>query len=333
MTTIRDVAQLAGVSTATVSHVLNDTRVVSDDLRGRVVAAMVTLNYRPNAVARSLRVSETLTIGLIVPDVELPFFARYARDIETAASEVGYNVILCNSNWALANELRYLDHLLARRVDGLICISVSLTPEHIIPVLRRNAPVVWLEESRIGQSFDSIVLDNHRGAYDAAWHLIERGHRRIGCITGPIVAQLTGDRIAGVRQALNDAGIAHDERLMMIGAYDAESGYHLAGQLLDLADPPTALFAFNDIMAIGALRAAYERGLRVGQQIGIIGFDGIGLTAHVSPPLSTIEQPTPAMSAAAISLLLERVSGQHHGESRTLRFQPRLVARESTLGA
>ncbi len=333
MTTIRDVAQLAGVSTATVSHVLNDTRVVSDDLRGRVVAAMVTLNYRPNAVARSLRVSETLTIGLIVPDVELPFFARYARDIEVAASEVGYNVILCNSNWALANELRYLDHLLARRVDGLICISVSMTPEHIAPILRRNAPVVWLEESRIGHDADAIILDNQRGAYDAAWHLIERGHQRIGCITGPTVAQLTGDRISGFRQALRDAGLIHDERLTRVGAYDAESGYRLAGELLDLGEPPTALFAFNDIMAIGALRAAHERGLRAGQHIGIIGFDGIGLTAHASPPLSTIEQPTRAMSEAAIALLLERVNGQHRGESRTLRFQARLVARESTLGA
>ena len=247
--------------------------------------------------------------------------------------ELAYPLERSKDAVALANELRYLDHLLARRVDGLICISVSMTPEHIAPILRRNAPVVWLEESRIGHDADAIILDNQRGAYDAAWHLIERGHQRIGCITGPTVAQLTGDRISGFRQALRDAGLIHDERLTRVGAYDAESGYRLAGELLDLGEPPTALFAFNDIMAIGALRAAHERGLRAGQHIGIIGFDGIGLTAHASPPLSTIEQPTRAMSEAAIALLLERVNGQHRGESRTLRFQARLVARESTLGA
>ncbi|HMO58456.1 MAG TPA: LacI family DNA-binding transcriptional regulator [Roseiflexaceae bacterium] len=329
---MRDVAQLAGVSTATVSHVINETRAVSEDLRGRVVAAMEALSYRPNAVARSLRVSETLTIGLIVPDVEIPFFARYARCIESAASEVGYTVILCNSNWLLENELRYLDHLLAQRVDGLICISVSMTAEHVLPVLRRNAPVIWLEEGRPGQRFDAVVLNNMKGAVDATTHLIECGHRRIGCITGPVVTQLARDRIQGYRHTLEQHGLVFDPDLMRGGDYTASSGYEAAIQLLERPDRPTAIFAFNDMMAIGAIRAINERGMRVPEDVAVIGFDGIGLTEHTCPPLSTIAQPIPRMSGIAISMLLERINGTGPLDSRTIIVDPQLIIRQSTVG-
>ncbi len=333
MATIRDVAQLAGVSTATVSHVLNETRTVSEDLRERVLAAMETLNYRPNAVARSLRVSETLTLGLIVPDVELPFFARMARCIEAAASEVGYNVILCNSNWSLKQELRYLDHLLARRVDGLVCISVSLTAEHVEPILRRNAPVVWLEDTRLGQRFDSVIVNNFRGAYDATVHLIEQGHRRIGCISGPIRSKLRIDRLAGYSKALADYGLAHDEQLIHEGDYTPPSGVRLSRVLLDLPDPPTAIFAFNDMMALGVMQTLNERGLHIPHDIAVIGFDGIALTEHTCPPLSTVEQPIAYMSQLAITMLVDRINGQGPPESRTVVVEPRLIVRESTVGA
>lgn len=332
MATIRDVAQLAGVSTATVSHVLNNTRSVSEAAKDRVFAAMEQLNYHPNAVARSLRVSETLTIGLIVPDVEIPFFARVARCIEAAANEVGYNVILCNSGWSLAQELRYLDNLLARRVDGLICISLSMTSEHVAPLLKRHTPVVWFEQTRSGRGFDAVVIDNMKGAYQATTHLIEQGHRRIGCILGLPNSQLTIDRLAGYRRALKDAGVPFDKTLLRQGDYTAPTGLAAAHQLLELPEPPTAIFAYNDLMALGAIQAINERGLRVPDNVAMIGFDGIALTEHTCPPLSTVEQPIPEMSRLALTMLLDRINDRAPSESRTVVVEPRLICRASTLG-
>jgi LacI family transcriptional regulator len=330
--TIRDVAQLAGVSTATVSHVLNSTRAVSEQSKDRVLAAMEQLNYQPNAVARSLRVSETLTIGLIVPDVEIPFFAWVARCIEDAARDAGYSVILCNSGWSFNQELRYLDNLRARRVDGLICISVLLTNEHVAPLLKRHMPVVWFEQARVDGISDAVVIDNVKGAYDATTHLIAQGHHRIGCVLGLGQALLTTDRIVGYRQALSDAGIAFDAALLYAGDYEPSAGLAGARQLLALPEPPTAIFAFNDMMALGALQAANERGLRVPDQLALIGFDGIALTEYTSPPLSTVRQPIPEMCRIAISMLLDRINDRAPNESRTVLIEPTLVKRASTLG-
>lgn len=333
MATIRDVAQLAGVSTATVSHVLNNTRVVSEAARDRVLAAMEQLSYQPNAVARSLRVSATLTIGLIVPDVEIPFFARVAHCIEAAANEVGYNVILCNSGWSLEQELRYLDNLRARRVDGLICISLSMTGEHVAPLLKRHTPVVWFEQTRLGGPFDAVVIDNFKGAYQATAHLIERGHRRIGCILGLVSAQLTVDRIAGYRQALSDHGLPFDEALLYAGDYTPPTGLAGAHHLLNLPMPPSAIFAYNDMMALGAMQAISERGLHVPAHVALIGFDGIALTEHTCPPLTTVEQPIAEMSRTAISMLLDRINNRAPNKSRIAVAEPRLICRASTLGA
>lgn len=332
MATIRDVANLAGVSTATVSHVLNDTRSVSDELRERVLTAMADLSYRPSAVARSLRVSETLTIGLIVPDVEIPFYARVARCMESAANAARYSIILCNSRWSLDNELRYLDDLMARRVDGLICISLLMTQSHIEPVLRRNTPVVWFEQPRVGSHFDAVITDNFAGAYAATAHLISMGHRRIGCIEGLAQAQLTTDRLAGYREALADHGLAFDETLVAIGDYTPATGWAGAQSLLDLAEPPTAIFAFNDLMALGVMQAINERGLRIPNQVAVVGFDGIALTEHTSPPLTTVEQPVWQMCEAAMKLLLDRINGTTSPQVRTLTIAPRLVVRASTVG-
>ena len=333
MATIRDVAKLAGVSTATVSHVLNNTRAVSDVLRDRVAAAMEQLNYRSNAVARSLRVSETLTIGLIVPSVEIPFFARVARCIEAAANEAGYSVILCNSGWSLNQELRYLENLLARRVDGLICISLSMTSEHAEPMIKRHTPLVWLEQSRPDSQFDAVQIDNFKGAYDATAHLIGLGHRRIACVTGLVQAQLTVDRLAGYRQAMHDAGLPIDEALLVPGDYTAKVGWSAAHRLMAQPNPPTAIFAYNDLMAIGALQALSELKLSVPGDVALIGFDGIALTEHTSPPLSTVEQPVPEMTKQVMSMLLDRINERAPATARTVVVQPRLVCRASTLGS
>ena len=333
MATIRTVADLAGVSTATVSHVINETRVVSAPTAARVLDAMEQLHYHPDVVARSLRRRETLTLGLLVPSVEIPFFAVVARDVEAAANEAGYSVILCNSGWSLGRERQYIHNLLARRVDGLLCISMDMTAEHIAPLLRRNTPVVLFDEGSMpGIELDAVEIDNFRGAYDATVHLLDLGHRRIGCVTGIGNSPLNDARIRGYRQALEQAGIAFDPRLLHEGDYSAESGLAHGRALLTSPQPPTAVFAFNDLMAMGVMQAAHQRGLRIPTDLAVIGFDGLPLTAFTSPPLSTVEQPVAAMSAAAIAMLLDRIHGTAPSEPRVQTFQATLVARASTVG-
>ena len=333
MATIRTVADLAGVSTATVSHVINETRVVRATTAARVLDAMEQLHYHPDVVARSLRRRETLTLGLLVPSVEIPFFAVVAEDVEAAANDAGYSVILCNSQWSLDRERQYIHNLLARRVDGLLCISMDMTAEHIAPLLRRDTPVVLFDEGTMpGIELDAVEIDNFQGAYDAVAHLLALGHRRIGCITGIETSPLNDARICGYQQALDQAGISFDPRLLAEGDYSAASGLTHGRALLQSTEPPTAVFAFNDLMAMGVMQAAHEGGLRIPADLAVIGFDGLPLTAFTSPPLSTIEQPVAAMSAAAIAMLLDRIRGTAPSEPRTKTFQATLVARASTVG-
>lgn len=329
---MRAVADLAGVSTATVSHVINETRAVSAPLTARVLDAMEHLDYRPDVVARSLRRRETLTIGLLVPSVEIPFFAHVAARVEAAANAAGYSVIFCNSDWSLEREAHYLRDLVARRVDGLVCITLAMTIEHLAPVLRRQTPVVVFERMMPGNELDAVEIDNYRAAYDATAHLIGLGHARIGCISGHTNSILYEERIRGYATALAHAGIPFDAALVRPGDYQPSSGVAQGRWLLDLPTPPTAIFAFNDLMAMGVMQAAHARGLRVPEDLAVIGFDGEPLTAYTSPPLSTVEQPVAAMSAAAIAMLLERIKGDTPSQARVQTFPAKLVARASTVG-
>jgi LacI family transcriptional regulator len=329
--TIRKVADLAGVSTATVSHVINDTRAVSAPLAARVLNAMEQLDYQPDIIARSLRRRETLTLGLIVPSVEIPFFARVAAGIEAAANDVGYNVILCNTGWSLSREVHYLNNLLARRVDGLLCLSLAMSAEHIAPVLRRRTPVVVFERTMPGVEVDAVEIDNVQGAFDATAHLLDLGHRRIGCITGLPNSNLNEERILGYRRALAERDIPFDPDLLHTGDYTAAAGVRESLELLHLPEPPTAIFAFNDLMAMGVMRAVQERGLRIPADVAVIGFDGLAITEHCSPPLSTVEQPVAEMSIAAIAMLLDRIKGGA-SPARVQTFVAKLVTRTSTVG-
>jgi LacI family transcriptional regulator len=329
--TIRKVADLAGVSTATVSHVINDTRAVSAPLTARVLDAMEQLDYQPDIIARSLRRRETLTLGLLVPSVEIPFFARVAASVEAAANDAGYSVILCNTGWSLPREVHYLTHLLARRVDGLLCITQAMSAEHIAPVLRRRTPVVVFERTMPGVEIDAVEIDNFQGAEDATAHLLDLGHQRVGCITGLPNSNLNDERIAGYRKALKRRGIPFDPALVRTGDYTAAAGVRESLDLLRLPEPPTAIFAFNDLMALGVMRAVHERGLRIPDDVAVIGFDGLPFTEHCSPPLSTVEQPVTEMSAAAIAMLLDRTRGGSL-PARVQTCAARLVERASTIG-
>lgn len=326
---MRDVAERAGVSVTTVSHVINETRPVSDDLRRRVLEAMHALGYQPNALARSLRRKETHTIGMIVPDSANPFFAEVARGIEDASFEQGYSVILCNSDGDLEKELLYTNVLSEKRVDGILFVAAGVSTEHIRALQARQMPLVVVDRDIPDVVVDSVLIHNARGGWLATQHLIELGHRRIGCITGPSDVTPSAERVIGYQQALQEAGIPLDEALIVKGDFQYESGYRAAQQLLALDDPPTAIFACNDLMAVGAISAAVELGFQVPARLSVVGFDDIRLASFANPPLTTVAQPKYEMGVVAMTMLLERMRERDMSPRRRL-LDIRLVVRQST---
>jgi LacI family transcriptional regulator len=328
MPTIREVADRAGVSPTTVSHVINNTRFVSEDVRRSVQAAMDELGYAPNALARSLRRGETHTIGLVLPDSANPFFAEVGRAIEATAFDVGYSVILCNTEGDSAKEQFYLDLLAKKQVDGVILVATG-DGLGSLPALSRRLPIVAVDRVLPGAEIDAVLTDNRHGGYLATQHLLDLGHRRIACITGPSHLTLSAERVVGYRDALTQAGIAVAETWLVRGDFHPESGRNGALALLERPDAPTAIFACNDLMAIGILRTAAEFGLRVPEDLSVVGFDDIELASYTYPQLTTIVQPKVEMGRRAVQLLTERIAERTRVPRREM-CEPVLVVREST---
>lgn len=329
MAKMKDVAEAAGVSVTTVSHVINETRYVSDELRARVLKAMEELNYHPNILARSLRRGKTHTIALIVPDNSNPFFAEIARVAEMIGFENDYSVILCNSNKSVEREAAYLDVLIAKKVDGVIFIAAGSPQEHLQELAREGIPVVVADRDVPQTLADVVLVDHEQGGYDATKYLISLGHRRIACIAGPSPLTPSADRVRGYKRALAEAHIPFDEQLVVPSTESYIGGEIAMTQLLNLDEPPTAVFAYNDVNAIGALRAIANAGLRVPQDISIVGFDDIPLASAVVPSLTTIAQPIAELGTLATELLISRIRGSNTSSGQRIMLETRLVVRES----
>lgn len=310
MVTISDVADKAKVSRATVSHVINNTRYVSDETRHKVEKVISELGYRPNALARSLRSGQTHTLGLLVPDSSNTFFAEISREIEISAFEAGYSVILCNSNEDPQREKLYIDVLTEKQVDGIILVSTCGQINTLRGLKNLQIPVALLDRVIKNLPLDTVLVDNKQGGLIATNHLISLGHQRIGFIAGPSDANPSAERLTGYKQALRENGIPFEKELIRYGDFTAPSGRLKATELLSLSNPPTAIFAGNDMMAIGVLRAASEKGLHVPEDIALIGFDDIELAAFTNPPLTTIAQPKLGMGKTITKLLLRRIKNK-----------------------
>jgi len=310
MVTISDVAEKAKVSRATVSHVINNTRYVSDETRHKVEKVISELGYRPNVLARSLRSGQTHTLGLIVPDSSNTFFAEISREIEISAFEAGYSVILCNSNEDPQREKLYIDVLTEKQVDGIILVSTCGQINTLRGLKKLQIPVALLDRDIKNLSLDTVLVDNKNGGLLATNHLISLGHQRIGFITGPSDANPSAERLTGYKQALRENGIPFEKELIRYGDFTAPSGRLKAIELISLSNPPTAIFAGNDMMAIGVLRAATEKGLHVPEDIALIGFDDIELAAFTNPPLTTIAQPKLEMGKTITELLIQRIKNK-----------------------
>lgn len=325
MATIKDVAAIAGISYTTVSHVLNRTRPVSDEVRKKVEAAIAQLDYVPSAVARSLKAKSTATIGLLIPNGINPYFAELARGIEDYCERNGFCVILCNSDDNLDKQRNYLRVLLEKRVDGLIVSSVG-GGDSLASV---RTPMVIVDRDLENITADLVRIDHELGAYLATSHLLDLGHRHIACISGPAETSVARMRLAGYLRAMQEAGIDVPDSWIVESDFTGPSGYKAAGSLLE-NDRPTAIFAANDMVGIGVLRAAAERNVRVPADLSVIGFDDIQMSQYVFPALTTVGQSILQLGERAAEVLLKRISTRGDSAVQRLIVAPSIVLREST---
>lgn len=329
MTTIRDVAERAGVATSTVSHVINGTRNVDPALARRVNAAIAELGYRPNALARSMRRGQTHTVGLIIPDIANPFFSDLVRALEDAALGAGYSAIICNSDGDEHKESGYLEVLLSKRVDGLILVGDSRTSDSLRHAVEQGPPTIAVDQDLDDLPVSQVMVDNAGGGRSAGRHLLDLGHRDIGVIAGPDGLGTSRKRLQGLSGALAEAGVAIHEERVFRGDFRAASGRAAIARWLDAGTLPTAVFAANDLMAIGALSAAHAAGIQVPGRLSVVGFDGIPFGADVSPTLTTVTQPTGEIATAAVARLLERLRDREAPLRKTT-FPVSLLRRESS---
>ena len=310
MVTIRDVAIKAEVSIATVSRVVNGNRPVQPEIRDRVLKAIEELDYRPNYLARGLRQHTTSMIGLLIPDNSNPFYAEVARAIEDAGFAAGYGVMLCN--WDLSEEKlkAYLDILVSHKVDGVILCNWDLSEEKLITyldVLIGNIPVVLANAELLTSTIDQVMVDGYQGGYAAGHYLLRLNHRCIGCIDGSSSYTNQSSRMVGFRQALSEKGIELTAENFAFGNGRYESGYKAMEELYHRRPDLTAVFVFNDLMALGAMNALRSLGKRVPEDLSIIGFDNIFHASTSEPTLTTIAQPIAAIGQECIAQLLERM--------------------------
>lgn len=329
MSTMRDVARHAGVSIATVSHVINGTRPVSDELRERVLQSMDVLRYQRNTLARALRSRQSGIIGVIVPDNSNPFFAEVAQGIEDICLEQEYSLIVCNSSNDLGRLLVHTRTLSARQADGIIFATSGDDFAVVREELRDDIPIVVIDLTTRDIPTDAVLFDNFKGGWLATRHLLDLGHRRIACITGPSRESVRRNRELGYKQALAEASVPVDHALVREGDFKPGSAYQHTLDLLRLPDPPTAIFASNDLMAMGALRAARELGRSVPDELSVVGFDNIELAAFTVPALTTIHIPKNEMGQAAARLLLARIEKPDRPIEKAV-VEIELVVREST---
>ncbi|MGA2765351.1 MAG: LacI family DNA-binding transcriptional regulator [Spirochaetia bacterium] len=331
MTTRNDVAAAAGVSPSTVSYVLNDgPRGVSEEIKERVWKAVRELGYHPNAIARSLRTSRVGMVGLMVPDISNPFFAGLSRGAQDVAKERGYFVVVCNTDGRLDQEVSLMRSLYEHRMEGMIIDPVEAVQEDLKFLLDRKVPVVLSGLDREGAVVDCVGVDDTEAACDAVGHLLELGHTDIALITGPLKQRRMNHRPDGYRKALSERGIPWRQELVANGEYTQISGYECARELSARSVKFTAVFAANDLMAIGAMAAFQEMGRRVPEDVAIIGFDNIPESSVATPRLSTVDNPHYTQGRVAAEMLFERISGELSADPRAVVLPHRLIIRGST---
>ncbi len=331
-TTIFDVARLAGVSISTVSRVLNESAGVKPELQQRVLDAVQKLEYYPNYVARGLATRSTRTVGLIITDITNPFFTELVHGAEGAANSRGYNLLFCNTDESAEKEARYMQILRNHLVAGIIISATRMNDEHLIELKRDKIPFVLINRYLEGTDTPCVRTDFSLGAQQATFHLIEKGHRKILLLNGPSASQGARFRQDGYIGAFAEHGLPFDPQLIRSYRPTIEGGYKGLIEALDHGPEFTALLAYNDLMAVGALDALQDRRIKVPEEIAVVSFDDTILASHTRPPLTAVRQDKELLGKAAMEMLIDIVEGKEL-ITRDMVLEPVLVVRESSRGA
>lgn len=330
MATIYEVSELAGVSLATVSRVINHSGKVTSKTRIKVESAMKELGYRPNSIAQSLASNRSNSVGILVPELHGPFFGAMLSSIELELREAGKHVIITAGHSDAERERDGIEFLASRRCDALILFVFAISNERIKSLMETTMPIVVIGRLIPGMEEDCVSLDNEAGGYIATKALIEAGHRRLACVTGPLWKSDGRERLAGYRRALHEHGLDFEPALVVEGDYEESSGRSGMQQLLDQGQAFTGLVCANDEMAAGAIAVAREHGMEIPGDLSIVGFDNVFFTRYMHPQLSTVDYPIDTMGQMAARCVLRDVYGKT-GQEIQCRFEPRLVRRDSIM--
>lgn len=324
--TLLDVARRAGVSASTVSRILNGTAKVAEAKRQKVLEAIGALNFTPNQMAQNLKSGNSMTVGIVVQDISSPFFDEALRGVDEGLKGTGYTSVIVSGHWNAQEEEERIRLLLARKVDGIILLSGRLSDEAVLRFASRR-PIVSTGRNLHAESAIGFKIDNEYGAFLAVHHLIQLGHRRIAFVTGPDDHADAADRLKGYVRALTEAHIDIDQNLIAAGNFHEMSGLIAVSHLLEQGQPFTAIFAANDLSAYGVRLGLYRKGIRVPEDISLVGFDDLPGSAYTAPPLTTIRQPIYEMGRLATHALLDLIEGK-----QVQREVPpvQLVVRETT---
>ncbi len=332
MPTINDVAKRAGVAPITVSRVINSSGYFSDETRQRVEAAITELGYVPNRLARGLRTKRTNTLALVMTDITNPFFTTIARGVEDTAGEAGYTVTFCNTDESEAKEQKYLDLLIQQQVDGILLVPARSTPSSVNYLQKHNKPVVVLDRRMPGGETDVVRCASKEGAYHLVRLLLDLGHRRIALLGGPEGVSTAEDRLLGYIQAMEEEGLEDFKELVQVGSFTQLSGYEMAKLAISLSPRPTAMFAANNFIAFGALKALQEIGLKVPGDLALVAFDDLPPSLVIFPFLTVAAQPAYEMAQEATKLLLDRLHSDTEKECQEIVLPTELIVRQSSGG-
>jgi len=329
-TRIKDIARLAGVSTATVSHVINKTRFVTDETKLRVLTTIDKVGYTPNIHARNLASGQSRTLGLIISDITNPFFPDLVKSIQEKSLELGYDVIVLNTNYEPERDVPYVQRLLELQVRGVMILTTEMDLSVIERLSSRRIAVAFLDIGKVGPHTSNIRVDYEHGVHEAVEHLLQLGHRQIAFISGPVhFKSAEFRRTAYISTMKQHRGSLRTEPVIFEGDFKLESGERAVKELLALKTRPTAIIAANDLMAIGALRELGRAGFRVPKDVSVVGFDDIWLAKLTEPPLTTVMIPRAEIGAAAVEAVL-RNKAEADRPGHEIRIPTQLLVREST---
>lgn len=328
--TIKDVAKKANVSISTVSRVINDSKPVSDEIKKRVLEVIRETGYTPNPVARSLVMKKSRTIGVIVPDIASSYVGEVLNAMEEIAKAYGYEIILCNSYGEQEQELKYLNLLNSKQVEGVIFITYHLTDEHKNLIDINKLPVVMVNrKTQEEDNFYSVTVDHYDASYQMTSYLIEQGHKKIALIRNGTTKEIFGvDQLSGYQKALEENGLEYDESLVFDGYFLAQKAYEIVQSMIDRGNLPTAIFATADDMAIGAMNALYDNGLKIPEDCSVVGFYDTKMSNLFRPKLTTIRQPIYDMGAVALRLLIKLIKGEKVADNMVM-LPHELIVRDS----